>query len=58
MSKCELKPCPFCGGEVNVFENYLNQFGVICDNCEAVMWVGDITNKENVIQKWNERVNV
>ena len=58
MSKCILKRCPFCNGDVDIFENYREQFGVICSKCETVVWIGDITNKEDVKKKWNERKNI
>lgn len=53
MSK-ELKPCPFCGGEVVIYQNY-NEYGiwsVSCDACrvEMVSGVRDI-----LIAAWNVR---
>ena len=53
MSK-ELKQCPFCGGEVVIYQNY-NEYGiwsVSCDACrvEMVSGVRDI-----LIAAWNVR---
>lgn len=39
MSKCELKPCPFCGCEHIIAEiNHLsNRFVIYCEECIAQM---------------------
>lgn len=52
----ELKPCPFCGGTVEIKTNYKNQFYVLCKKCEAVVWVGyNCRHKASVITAWNRR---
>ena len=50
----ELKPCPFCGGEAIIYQNY-NEYGiwtVSCDVChvEMVSGVRDI-----LVAAWNVR---
>lgn len=34
----KLKPCPFCGGEPYMAQNYLGQKYVNCPECGAVVW--------------------
>ena len=63
----ELKPCPFCGGEVTIKE-YHNPFAFLdgamrgeigwyidCDDCEVVML--NEYCEEDLIEHWNRRVN-
>lgn len=52
----ELKPCPFCGGEVKIFKNYLNQNGISCTRCDGVFWFDDNSNEKNLKEAWNRRV--
>ncbi len=52
----ELKSCPYCGGKVEIFENYLKQFGVHCTVCGMITFFGnDSQNKQKVTCRWNER---
>lgn len=48
----ELKPCPFCGGEADIGENFDGQWGVFCETCRAVVW--GYTKKAS-IAAWNRR---
>ena len=48
----ELKPCPFCGGESDIGENFDGQWGVFCETCRAVVW--GYTKKAS-IAAWNRR---
>lgn len=60
----ELKPCPFCGGEVKYLKNTYegeDYFGIICRTYGCVMEIGinwgcltdDI---ESLADMWNRRV--
>lgn len=50
-----LKPCPFCGGSVVMKENYLGQWNVMCENCGAIVWIGNVRIKGEVEKEWNRR---
>lgn len=52
----ELKPCPFCGGEVALSRNYQGQWRIHCLDCEAIVWVGENQHKISVQEAWNRRV--
>ena len=46
----ELKPCPFCGGEAEIFESAICQ--IRCSNCNArSCW----NTKDKAIEAWNRR---
>lgn len=53
----KMKPCPFCGGKVKVYVNYLGQFHIGCTKCECVFWgkSDDHKNKDELIESWNKR---
>lgn len=57
----KLLPCPFCGGEAEVFD-YFNQgkqktrWQVNCTKCMGAF--GENDSKHEAIEKWNKRVNV
>ena len=55
----ELKPCPFCGGEVEVAYNpYTNMYFVVCGNAECDVCVNVSSKlKTEVIRIWNRRIN-
>lgn len=63
----ELKPCPFCGGEVNVHSGSdafsSPFFEIYCPQCYTSMrWYinvleSDEHNKEGIIQRWNTRAS-
>lgn len=61
MSDTELKPCPFCGGEVKLDEDEFDMF--FCDACGAGITFAkelqdggaDNCDKEESIEKWNTR---
>lgn len=52
----ELKPCPFCGGEAKVVDQfYVSARYVICEHCGATSsWC--LTN-EQAVKSWNRRVD-
>lgn len=59
MSK-ELKPCPFCGGEVAIhFNKYTKRYSIACGNPECNLCVQTIPCKtsEQTIEIWNRRAD-
>ncbi len=57
----KLKPCPFCGGEAKMLEEYDVMIGktyyfVECTECTGTIFSGEINEKE-AIEAWNRRVN-
>ncbi|MBR5874833.1 MAG: Lar family restriction alleviation protein [Oscillospiraceae bacterium] len=58
MKNKELLPCPFCGGEAEMFPmNIKPQYGywVVCSNCGAEQ--PQYKTKEESIKAWNTRTN-
>lgn len=57
----QLKPCPFCGEEAQIFTDdemgYLGnaQYLVRCGNC--LCGTGHYNNPEYAIEAWNKRAN-
>ena len=53
------KPCPFCGGKVEIFDTVGWAF-VRCENalCEAGMWVTSAYPRKKVLKMWNRRVRM
>ena len=51
----ELKPCPFCGGEAELWDNKLENklYCVICRECECMTPVS--LTEERVVELWNRR---
>ena len=52
----KLKPCPFCGGEAEVYENEyenITLFMVACKNC-GISTAG-YDYEEDAIKDWNRR---
>lgn len=56
MQEIELKPCPFCGGEVQVYDDECGHYAIGCKFCCDV---APITTWEDTIEKaiaiWNTR---
>jgi len=54
--KTELKPCPFCGGEANVFyvDHYEGYFIAKCNECGATIRRSE---SKEAIKAWNARKN-
>ena len=64
----ELKHCPFCGGRVEVVDDYNYGYAVRCRHCnlafgvhgrfgEPYEWIGLYDSKEEAIEAWNTRVS-
>jgi len=53
----ELKPCPFCGSAELFIEH--NSWGceIYCNACEASVF-SSVQEKEEVVDKWNKRVDI
>lgn len=57
----ELKPCPFCGGQVemrDVMDGHDETFAFHCNSCHIYFtkfdWVAH--DRKDVIKEWNRRV--
>lgn len=55
----ELKPCPFCGGEVNIglqvgLESGKSCFYIYCENCDLGFSKGD-AERDELATEWNTR---
>ena len=50
-----LKPCPFCGGKVELKMNCYEQWKIACIKCECSCWVGDSRSEKSVAKAWNRR---
>lgn len=53
MTNEELKPCPFCGGEAELFQEY--GWAVSCTSCCVKTLKYRI--REKAIKAWNRRAN-
>lgn len=49
----ELKPCPFCGGEAELYQSYCGYYQIECHQCSARSCTA--VEKESVISNWNTR---
>lgn len=47
----ELKPCPFCGSELEFQHWHLDKWNIICKTCKASCEQG--TTKLGAIKAWN-----
>lgn len=56
MSDDKLKPCPFCGGEAEVEEDYINSFIAVCGKCFAT--ARRMYSPSAAAKKWNRRTEV
>ena len=56
----ELKPCPFCGEEPNVFSFNDGRFIVECSNsdCDVYPYTSIHHDKADAIAAWNQRATV
>jgi len=53
----ELKPCPFCGGEVEIYEaqELIYPYTIECQECTCHM--GRYSDRDEIIETWNRRVD-
>lgn len=60
----ELKPCPFCGSKVILFDNHNDfsakekEYGIQCTNRKCGMYMTFVykrTQKSRLIDAWNKR---
>lgn len=51
----KLKPCPFCGGEAELWDNKLERrlYGVICKECDCM--TPYFESEVEAIEAWNRR---
>ena len=69
MKEIELKPCPFCGGEVKGYIDNHKKIMINCDACKMYFgieleigcelkegWKSTFNSKEEAIEAWNMRV--
>lgn len=50
----ELKPCPFCGGEIIYFDFMESFMTATCSECH-IRFEKCCVTKEEAIESWNER---
>jgi Lar family restriction alleviation protein len=55
MAEKNLMPCPFCGSEAKIGENYRGQYSVMCTDCGALVFFECCRDKERTISAWNTR---
>lgn len=68
MSDTELKPCPFCGGNVTAYADRYEKVMIECDNCKMYFgvqleigcelkdgWKATLNSKEDAVKRWNTR---
>jgi len=53
----KLKPCPICGSEVNMIEENVGEYTVVCHGCQVLMIADDVSSKNEAIERWNNRIN-
>lgn len=53
MKNNKLKPCPFCGGEAELYQSYCGYYQIECHQCSARSCTA--VEKESVISNWNMR---
>lgn len=51
----ELLPCPFCGGEAKIYQNYMGQYNIQCEKCRCVFWTKNCRRVDYVKIAWNTR---
>jgi len=55
----DLKPCPFCGGEVKIEYVVPKEFVIVCEECgiAALPANENLCGLDKFIDRWNRRVN-
>lgn len=60
MTNIDLKPCPFCGGNVrfDVAYSYFRDTVIYCDSCDIVFALDDCdASGVDVARAWNRRAD-
>lgn len=52
----ELKPCPFCGGEVYIVKGVTGLHMIFCEDCGLTASFQNKEGKKEAIKAWNRRV--
>lgn len=58
MTEYELKPCPFCGGDVRLDKaySYIRDNIIYCDGCDMVFTLDDFSaSSDDIARAWNRR---
>ena len=55
MEKAELKTCPFCGGEAEIFHSLFTaaEYYAMCNKCDAR--IGVYWTPREAVEAWNRR---
>lgn len=60
MKNVKLKPCPFCGSEVEIVPEQVDaitvSYNFICVECCSNTYF-DFSDRKEAIESWNRRVN-
>lgn len=52
----ELKPCPFCGGQVQMFSGFIAGVTmIVCKKCRAIVSFGGKEREQETVKAWNRR---
>lgn len=52
----ELKSCPFCGGEVKVYDHpVVMSASFVCERCNMETYFDYDNNIKEAIRRWNDR---
>jgi hypothetical protein len=54
MTECSLKPCPFCGGEAEIWQEFDQLWRPMCTQCD-VMIALCYKSAEDAARTWNTR---
>ena len=55
MTEPKLKPCPFCGGEAEIFVSDITDRALVyCRGCDAQIKMQQ--NEQEAVEAWNKRV--
>lgn len=55
MSEIKLKPCPFCGGEAELFRDYMGWYVIECTACGNGTL--HFAKSDGAVNAWNRRAD-
>lgn len=55
MSEIKLKPCPFCGGKAELFQDYMGWYVIECTACGNGTL--HFANSDGAVNAWNRRAD-